>query len=133
MRLVMNKTIRRKKFHGFVLKPGFWYGKVEKENQLVVTNGMRRGDMIALYFYRGNYNWERVWVPREDIDVVFIHKNENICAFNDKIMSFNQWAEDVYGMDQIEKDLSCPDCDPSLIVREYLRFARKEKIKLHAL
>ena len=133
MKLIMKKTTRRKKYRGFVLKPGFWYGKVQEDGTLVATNCMRRGDLLALYLYQGNYKWERNWVPRDEIEIVFIWENNRIVSRKDGIIDFNTWAEEIYGLDNVDKYLTINDCDPSLLIREYLRYVRAESIKKNLL
>lgn len=128
MKLLLSKTTKRKRYYGFILKPGFWYGRIQKDNTPVAMNGMRRGDMLALYVYKGHSKWERIWIPRDEIDMVYIANNDPITSNKRGVMDFNQWAEEIYTMDQIEKDLSDERCDPSLIIREYLRYVRAEEI-----
>lgn len=128
MKLLLSKTTKRKRYYGFILKPGFWYGRIQKDNTPVAMNGMRRGDMLALYVYKGHSKWERIWIPRDEIDMVYIANNDPITSNKRGVMDFNQWAEEIYTMDQIEKDLSDERCDPSLIIREYLRYVRAEEV-----
>ena len=128
MKLLLSKTTKRKRYYGFILKPGFWYGRIQKDNTPVAMNGMRRGDMLALYVYKGHSKWERIWIPRDEIDMVYIANNNPITSNKRGVMDFNQWAEEIYTMDQIEKDLSDERCDPSLIIREYLRYVRADEV-----
>lgn len=86
------------KYHGFNLKPGFYYGIDTKTKEYVAASGRENNGEAAIY-YRHGKKWIMKWIPAEDIHV------SNLPRINvyDK-MSFIEWLK-------AERVISWPDWD----------------------
>lgn len=64
MKLSLSKVTKRKRYYGFILKPGFWYGRLSENNKPAVVTGLTRGDLICVFIYSGKRGiWDRNWIP----------------------------------------------------------------------
>lgn len=80
-------------FHGFTLKPGYYYGQDTETDNYIATSGWETSGNVALYFLESG-KWEMHWI---DVESDFQIKNLPEISTDDK-MSFLEWLEEVQGI-----------------------------------
>ncbi len=90
-------------FHGFNLKPGYFYGIDTDSRKYITTSGWKTSGNVSLYFKNENSGkWEMHWI---DIESNFQFSNLPEISTNDK-MPFNEWLYKVQGITPEEWDES---------------------------
>lgn len=88
-------------FHGFNLKPGYFYGIDTDSRKYIATSGWETAGNVSLYFKNENSGkWEMHWV---DSNADFHFDNLPEFSTNDKI-SFYKWLDETQGITPEEWD-----------------------------
>ena len=105
------------KYHGFVLKEGYFYG-TDLAGNYIATSGWECNGSVAIYTL-ANGKWEMAWV---DIEGTVFHL-ENLPKVNTEgKMSFVKWLEEEMGIDWNDWDENYSGQMAREIEEEYDRY-----------
>lgn len=88
-------------FHGFTLKPGYFYGTDTETGNYIATSGWEAYGNVALYFLEGE-KWVMHWI---DVESNFQISNIPEISTCDK-MGFAEWLKEIQGIEPEEWDES---------------------------
>lgn len=104
-------------FHGFTLKPGYFYGQDTETGNYIATSGWETAGNVGIYFLEIG-KWVLHWVDAES----------DFCLGNlpeistDGKMSFVKWLEIEQGISPVEWDENYSDEEARQIEEEYDRY-----------
>lgn len=101
-------------FHGFNLKPGFFYGTTG-EGQAVASSGWECNDALAVYYLNGR-KWELHWIDPVEEGIQL----ESLPTINtDGKLSFGDWVEEFHGISMNDFDESYSEVAAKQLEYEY--------------
>lgn len=107
LKLKRMSEFRRAEYHGFTLRPDYWYGVDTKTGKYIATSGWEFNRNVAIYFKSGK-NWDMDWVSIDDEEFEL----ENIPIINTSgKMNFQEYLREKIGISYHEYDENCGDND----------------------
>lgn len=101
-------------YHGFTLKPGYFYGIDMETGSYIATSGWESNGSVAIYFLE-NEKWEMRWI---DADSDFQIENLPEISTEGK-MAFVKWLEEEQGIFWNDFDNNYSEIATKQIEEEY--------------